>query len=381
MSQKGPILILDIDSSTLGACILELADSPTISHVQRIPVGTGQSFEPGAFIPALKEALTTLVPSYARLYPKLTSVAVVSASPWFEASVKGLTTKAEKPVKVNQASIKKMVDDFRQKNPAASGRTLLEALPITVEVNGYRTRVHNPVYGTSLSVTFYESFTDTSLYQMVLDTIHSSLAGATVEWHTTPLVYAETLLRISDEEHATVIDVGGEVTDIIILSHQRVAYVGSIPVGSRTIARAVAGKSGSLADSLSRLSMFARAELTSKEMQTISGVLTTAAQDWQKGYLSILGIAGNTVPLSHRVFVVGERDELPWLSQVVSGAELRGQRPVPTVVANDFFAGAVTYAEGGVFDSSLVLDALFFHMRDHAHATAFSSEPVLYSVQ
>lgn len=381
MSQKGPILILDIDSSTLGACILELAESPTISHVQRVPVGTGQTFEPGAFIPALKEALSALIPSYAKLYPKLKTVAIVSASPWFEASVKGLTTKSEKPVKISASSIRKMVDDFRQKNPAASGRTLLEALPITVEVNGYRTRVHNPVHGSTLAVTFYESFTDTKLYDIVRDTIHASLTGAEILWHTTPLVYAETLLRISDEEHATVVDVGGEVTDIIVLSHQRVAYVGSIPVGSKTIARAAAGKAGSLADSLSRLSMFARAELSSKEMQSVSESLMKASLEWQKGYLSVLGTAGNTVPLSHRVFVVGERDELPWLSQVVSGAELRGQRPVPTIVSNDFFSGGVQFGDGGVFDSSLVLDALFFHMRDHAGANAFSSEPVLYSVQ
>lgn len=362
--------------------MLEMGEQPVLSHTKRVPIGTGTMRDPSALVPQLKEALTSLLPSYAKLYPKLTRVAVVTASPWFSAEVKSLTSKAEKPVKVSAGSVKKMVADFKEKNPAAGNHTVLEALPITVEVNGYRTRVRNPVYGKSLSVTFYESITDTSLLSTVRDTIHSTFAGAGVLWHTTPLVYAETLLRISDEDHATVVDIGGEVTDVMLLSHQRIAYVGSIPIGSRTIARAVAGgKEPALGDSMSRLSMFARAELSSKEMQSISASLVTASADWQKAFLDILATAGNTVPLSHRVFVVGERDELPWLSQVVSGSESRGQRPIPIIVTNDFFSGTVSFGDDGIFDSSLVLDALFFHMQNIDRTAHAYSEPVLYSVQ
>lgn len=381
MAKSEQTLVLDIDSSSLGVCVLELSDTPTVSHVQRIPIGTGATRDPSALIPLLKDVLGATLPAYAKRHPELKSVAVIAASPWFAAQVKGLNTKSEKHVKVSRASIKRLVTDFRAQNPTATNHTLLEAVPILVEVNGYRTRLLNPVYGKELSVTFYESITDTALYNMVRDVVHTSLASVAIVWHTTPLVYAETLLRISDEEHATVVDVGGEVTDIMLISHQRIAYVGSIPIGSRTIARAVGGKSDSLVDSLSRLAMFARAELSSKEMQTVSSALTTAGAEWQKGFLSVLAVAGNTVPLSHRVFVVGERDELPWLSQVVEGAESRGQRPTPTIVGHDFFSGHVQFGEDGVFDSSLVLSALFFHMRDEAQIRAHSSEPVLYSVQ
>lgn len=275
-----------------------------------------------------------------------------------------------------------MVTDFRVKNPVGAGHAVLEALPITVEVNGYRTRLLNSVHGTSLSVTFYESYTDQAIVDLLRDTVHTSLAKASIEWHTTPLAYAETLLRITDEDHATVVDVGGEVTDITILSHQRIAYVGSIPIGTRTIARAMGGTGdGALADTLSRLAMFARAELSEKEMSTVSTNLSKAAADWQKQYLALLDQAGNSVPLSHRVFIVGERDELDWLSQVVTGAESRGQRPVPTIVQHNFFVGMVQFGDDGIFDSSLVLDAVFFHMHDAAPSHEHVGDPVLYSVQ
>lgn len=381
MAKSGPVLVIDVDSSSLGACILELGEVPILSHVKRVPVGTGDVRDPGALVPLLKESLASLIPEYAKQFPTLKTVSIVVASPWFAATIKGLSSKAEKPVKVSASSIERMVRDFKEKNPAAANHSVLEAVPITVEVNGYRTRVLQPVYGKTLSVTFYESITDTALKSMVEDVVHTSLAGATLTWHTTPLTYAETLLWLSDEEHAVVVDVGGEITDIMVLSHQRIAFVGSIPIGSRTIARKTQGKSGSLSDALSRLAMFSRAELSQKEMQAVSASLTEASREWQAGYLAVLAEAGNTVPLSHRVFVVGERDELPWLAQVISGAESRGQRPVPVVVGHDFFVGSVSYGEEGLFDASLVLDALFFHIRGARSKNDISLEPVLYSVQ
>lgn len=379
---KQSTLVLDIDSASVGACVLDFLDTPHISAVTRLPIGTGTTRSPELLIKNLRESLTTLVADYVTQYPQVSQVAVILASPWFAASVRSLTTKSEKPVKVSRASVRTMVDEFRSKNPPSAGRVILEALPITVEVNGYRTRVQNPVHGTTLAVTFYESFTDESLYTMVRDVVHGSYAKADVLWHTMPLAYAETLLRLSDEDHATVLDVGGEVTDVVALSHQRIAYVGSIPIGAKTIARAVGGKKDApLADALSRLSMFARAELTQKEMQTISATLTEAARDWHTQYRSVLDEAGNTVPLSHRVFVVGERDELPWFTQIISSAESHGQRPVPTIVEHSFLSGLVTYGDKGIFDSSLVLDALFFHMQMSGTTKNDLGSPVLYSVQ
>lgn len=379
---KQSTLVLDIDSSSVGACVLDLLPVPQLSSVRRVPIGTGQVRDAGALTSSLKEVLSQLVPQYAKQYPSLAKVAVVLASPWFVADVKSLATRAEKPVRVTRHTIEKMVADFRTKNPPPAEHVALEALPITVEVNGYRTRLMHSVHGTSLAVTFYESFTDRAFVNMLQDTVHTSLAKAHIVFHTTPLAYAETLLRLSDEEHATILDVGGEVTDVVLLSHQRIAFVGSVPVGSKTIARAVGWKKDTgIADALSRLSLFARAELTQKEMQTVSATLTSAGAEWQKQYLAVLNEAGNRVPLSHRVFVIGERDELPWFSQVISGAEARGQRPAPTIVDHSFLSGRVTYGPDGLFDSSLVLNALFFHMQDVSENEMSITPPVLYSVQ
>lgn len=374
-------LVIDIDSGTLGACVVSTGDVPVISDVRRVPLGTGEIRDPSALLPFLKEALTQVIPEYAKRHPGIRDVSIVIASPWFDASVRTLSSKAERPVTVSRSSVAK-VARTEGKPLTDKSKVKVESLPLTVLVNGYRTRVQKSVHGKTLSITLYESIMDAPVHQTVEDAVHTSLARAKITWHTTPLAYAETLLRISEESHATVIDIGAEVTDVVVLSHESVAFVGSIPHGTRTIARAVSGaKDGALADTMSRLSMFARGELNEKEMQAMSAALSQASIEWQKAYLELIRQAGNTVPVPHRVFVVGERDELAWCTQVIMGAENRGQRPLPTIVANDFFGGLLTYGEGGVFDSSLALDALFFHMQSEPQFSHVSNPPVLYSVK
>ena len=381
MAKDAPTLILDIDSGSLGACLVDHIEKPLISEVRRVSIGTGDTRDASALIPLLKEALTSVIPAYAKLNPHIRTVSVVIASPWFASTLRTLSSKSDKPTTVSQASIKRVVADHRKTEHEAQGKVTLEALPVTVEVNGYRTQVLKSVQGKSLSVTLYESITDQLFVRTVADAVHASLPHATLTWHTTPVAYAETLLRISDEDHATVIDVGSEVTDVVILSHQTVAFVGSIPMGSRTIQRAITTAKTNVADSASRLTMFARGELAPKDMEATAAALTEAAKPWQKGFTEIMAEAGNTVPVPHRVFVVGERDELPWFTQVVTGAETRGQRPLPTTVTAEFFAGAITYGENSSYDASLALDVLFIHMRGKGAPKVHSTAPVLYSVQ
>jgi hypothetical protein len=373
-------LILDIDSSSLGACVVEFQEKPLLVDVKRMPLGSGTTLEPGALIPHLREALAALIPSYAKKHPGIVDVFIVAASPWFASTLRTLTSKSDKPVRVSRSSIQRIVSEHRKTEHDVAGHTALEVLPVTVLVNGYRTLVSKSVTGSSLAITLYESFSDSLFVETLTNSIRTSLGKARISWHTTPLAYTETLLRLSDEDHAAVVDVGGEVTDVVVLSHQTVAFVGSIPIGSRTIARALQG-TGGLADSMSRLSLFARGELSEKEMQTTAAALTTASLEWQKQFAAVLDQAGNSVPVPHRVFVVGERDELPWFTQVLMGTTVRGQRPLPTVVNADYFAGTVTFGDGGVFDASLVLDALFFHMRGGSLKTDWPTAPVLYSVQ
>jgi hypothetical protein len=372
-------LILDIDSASVGACLLStVEDRPLISKVTRLAVGTGELRDPKAMIPQLKEALAKIVPEYAKENPH--EVAIILASPWFSASLRTLASKSDKPVRISQSTVTKVVSEYRKTEHDTPGMQSLEAVPITVAVNGYHTHVQKTLAGTTLAVTLYESVADSSLLAMLTDTVHNALPRAHVAIHSSPLVYTETILALTGEENGLVIDVGSEVTDVALLTQNTLGFVGSIPVGARTIERAAAGK-GSLADSASRLVMLAKNELGDADMQATAAALTTAGAVWQQGYAKILEEAGNTLPTPRRVFIIGDKDEMLWFPRVVAGAAARPPGTEPVVITPDFFHGGVSFGEGGIFESSLALAVLFVHTRGNAQKRAIPEAAVLYSVQ
>ena len=382
----GATLIIDIDSSSVGACVLtEINHEPVVSNVKRVPVGTGAVRDANALVPQLKEALGTLLADYKSLNPK--NVFVVTASPWFTASLRTLASKSEKPVKVSQSTVARVVSDYRKtEHPAGH---VLESLPISVTVNGYRTRVLKPLLGSTLGVTLYESAIDEGCARTVTEAIAGVAPHARLVWHSTPIVYAEMVTSLLGAEYVTVVDVGGEQTDLMIISRGSIGFVGSLPEGARSVARtvatALAGKGeGSLPDALSRLNMLASSELAEADTQATAAALTNAGTSWSKNFMEVLVGVSNTVPVPHRVVAIGEGDDMSWFSRVIRGA---GDAPAaaihvgePEVVGPEFFKGGLSFGEGGAYDASLALSALFFHTRHRTTAAGPDYPPVLYSV-
>lgn len=371
MAKHDSALILDIDSSSVGACVVTGGEVPLISTLTRVPIGNGSTSDPNALVLQLKEAL----PLVLKQYSALERVAVIVASPWFLARVQKTDSKTERPESVTKSKVQAVLAAIP---PLQEKAEVLERIPVSVTVNGYRTLLKKSVVGNAVSVVSYESHADTAFVEAVTAAVKAQLPRATLSFHTTPIAYADTLLRISDEEHATVLDVGGEVTDVVILSHQTIVYVASIPHGFMSIARAINAEN--VPDTLSRLSMLARNELAVPEREALLKKLIDAGGAWQKSFVSILAEAGNTIPVPHRVFLVGEHEEFAWFQLVVEAASTR-QRPLVRVADPDLFSRLIRFGEGGAFDASLVLDALFFHTRLNGAQHIFAVPPMIYSVK
>ncbi len=374
------MLILDVDSSSLAACLLEIGEVPKISKTKRVELGSGAVRDAQALMVSLKEALPALLKEYAR--DMIGQVHVVLASPWFDANVKTLTSKSEKQSSISHATVARVVANERAKNQSPHP---IESMPITVTVNGYRTRIAKPLSGTAVAITVYESHGDSQGVEFITSALRAEFPKASTDFHTTPIVYGETLMRLIDDEHGILVDVGGELSDVTIFTKRSIGHVGFVPEGSRSIARAIAGTSGSLADIQSRLAMLARQELVAKDAQALMESVQKSSEAWQKGLSDIMVEAGKTIPVPHHIFLVGERDELEWLTLVLTNGTILDASHIqrsraPTVLGADFFKNALSFGEDAHFDSSLALDALFFHMTQrHTHAESYD-EPVLYSL-
>ncbi len=369
MAHAKHALVLDIDSGSLGACIVDFSSQTAVRRIKRIQFGSGEVRDARAMLHALEEALAALLPEYAKEQPA--AVAVILASPWFQATIRTIQSQSESPASVTRHSVQRAAAAHAKS--LASGHAILESLPILVSANGYHTAVHHGLLARNLQITMYESVTDNSVLQSLRHAVEAVLPHTTVVFHTVPLVCAEVLPRITGTEFGLLIDVGAEVTDIALFSSRTLGTVGSLPYGSRTIARACGSN---VADGMSRLSMFAHSELSSEEMQKVAAALETAAQPWREKFSELLAAAGAQIPVPHSGFIISEPDSISWFTHVIPDGAAMPYRLTP--VTTDFLRPYISVTDGSTFDPSLSLSALFVH-EQRSTATVLPGAPVLYS--
>ncbi|MBU6310381.1 hypothetical protein KGO06_00400 [Patescibacteria group bacterium] len=365
--------VVDLDSGSVGVCSLALEDTPHISGVLRLPF-TAQPGDPGALEVALLAALRTALDSLKDV-PADAPVDVVVASPWFDASL--IALEGRQSGTISELERRRLIEEARAQYPTAPHLASLEELSVETRVNGHVTTLTNPVHGGQLSVLLYRSVADASFITRVQDVIHAARPHAPVFWHTTPTVYAGALRAVRSDAY-TIIDVGSEVTDLVLMSQGVIRALRSVPAGYRTIARTIA-PDRPLADTLSRLSMLARAELRAPEADALQSQLSRAAHAFADPLITALKDAGNSAPFTHQVLLIGDSDALVWLPQVVDLVQFGGRPLQSTLVDHELLRGLATFGASGVFDASLVTASLFFHTTKHKSRKKSWIERVLYS--
>jgi hypothetical protein len=357
--------IVDVGSSSVGACILESISGakPTLSRVVRIPIGTGSETTRANIASATGEALKALFDKY-RDAPRPARVRVVLASPWYSAKLRAIASKAPKPVKVSIGSIAKTVKEYKAKKPekdapeGPKGRTI-ESIVSQVYVNGYATALKKTVHGTALRIHLYESEADPSFLDVITDKVHSLYPTVALSFHSFPLIAFTVLRSIRDEENFTLLDVGGEVTDVAVIHRDSMRFLGSFPKGSLTFVRSVSGAK-SAADASSRLSLYAMNELSNEETATFAKVFETAAASWNQDYERALESALTDVAIPQTTFLAADKEELRWFEQVLKSGH--GVFPArPTLMTPDFFQGDIVLGDAGAYDAFLSLEAIFFN--------------------
>ncbi len=352
--------IIDIGSSSIGACFLERIpnEKPTLSYVKRVPIGTGSDATRANIVEFTAQALQSVTKGYEQLgRPQV--VHVVLASPWYTSRVRFVTSKAERPVRVSKSSVSKAVDAQSAQESANSviSGTPVESIVTQVYVNGYATRLHNTVNGTTLRLHVYESAADKQFLDGIRDAVHKVFPSVTVKFHTFPLAAFLVLRDIRDEENFTFIDAGGEVTDVAIVHRDSLRFIGSFPKGSNFFARSLSQGSG-VADTMSRMSLYARGELSADEEANFRKAFDEAVKPWGEEYQKTIGTAQSDTAIPLTTFIAADMEELRWFGKALESVS--GAFPArPILMSPDFFQAHVTLGESGVYDAFLSVEALY----------------------
>lgn len=343
-------LIIDVGSASVGAAFVERGAKGelTLSQVVRVPIGAGTT----ELRPRVEEALKTLLAGFHGA-PAPKKARIVLGSPWYEARIRTIGSKAQKPVRVSTATVARAVKSSHAegKAPFAEGRRRLESVVTEVYVNGYQSRLKKLVHGTSMEVELYESAADEGLASATEELVRGVFPAAHASFHSFPLVAFVVLRARCDEKGFMIIDVGGPVSDIAIVHADGLRFLASLPKGAATLSEA---------SEPGRLSLYARGELSPEEAGTVGAAFTKAALAWNTDFAKVIEAAVSETPVPKTTFLIASPDELLWFGKVLeAGHDAFPARVIP--ITPNFFQSTVSLGEGATYDAALSIAALFFH--------------------
>lgn len=358
-SRDHPTLLIDIGTASVSGALLTAGKHrmPRLDSVHRVPLGTGTETARDALATHLDSALAELLATFAPHAPSV--VRVVLAAPWYEARIKVVNSMSDKPVPVSQKTIVRLVEEYKNKEAPRPGNVDIEALAVQVTVNGYHTRLSNPVSGQRISVNFYESEVDQVTVQKLRDAVLRAFPHVTISFHSFPLVSSVALRALAHEKSFMVLDLAGEVTELAVVYEDGMHFLGSFPIGYHTIARTFGEKGDAVGDALSRLALFGRNELSDDESKTDGERFERAFSPWLEAFETSLKTAANTAPIPARTFLISDREHLGWIRK---GLELRNPFSLTVdPVGAPFVQNKLELGEAGTYDIFLSLAGLFFH--------------------
>lgn len=368
---RDSVCIVDVGSASVGVSMVREGKEkgkPELSRSTRIQISDGSETSKDGIVPLMQaaaaKAFETLQGAGAPKY-----VRVVLAAPWYHPKIRTIVSRSEKTVKVTPATIARAVKEYFAKKDAPPQGELIESAVSQAYVNGYPTLLKHAVTGNYLKINHYQAEADPHITRALAEAAKKVFPHAEVTFHSFSFVAFSALRSLRSEDNFVIADVGGEITDVAVAHHDGLRFIGTFPIGTHAIIRALAGKS-SVADSISRLALYAKGELSVEETAAVETSFAPAAAEWNKNFQDMLTAAVEEVAVPQTTFVFAEKDELAWLEKLVTGSHGSfSSRAIP--VTPDFFHSAVTLGDGALYDAYLSAEALYFdslyaHIQDLA---------------
>ncbi len=207
-------------------------------------------------------------------------------SPWYAAQVRSIKISKHVPFTITEKLIKdlvkKEVELFGREYVRADKDILIEKEITDVKLNGYATPDFYGKKAKELSIGMVLSIAPRELLTKMQDQIGAVFHRKEVRFrtfaHAGSMVTRDLFITMNE---FVFVDVGGEVTDIVLVKDNMYAETISFPWGTNTLYRAYAHKKGcSLADATSELSVYLSGVMHGTAAKSIERVLEPLIQEW-----------------------------------------------------------------------------------------------------
>lgn len=332
--------VYHIGTSSVGVGIVQLAKNkaPQILHSLREPIPYRESVTSERFVTdmldTVKLANTRLLKESGHI--KIRSVYYIFSSPWAVTQTKVVNITEKHPFVVSKGLIDKAISS---EDSQASDKTLklIEKKIIDIKLNGYH--ISDP-YGkkaTEAEVSLFTSFIPKALFDSVQDVARLTYHSKNTKAFSCALASFSAIRDIFHEDSDFMfLDIGGELSDLMIVKDGLVAETGSFPLGGHFLLRSLKNTLSISAEEATSLAhVYEDNTIEAAFAEQIGPVIEDAAKEWATHFRNAVRKIGNGVILPMKLFVVLHNDFHRFFEKALTASfiPISGENDVPVVVS------------------------------------------------
>ncbi|MEA1929401.1 MAG: hypothetical protein U9M92_00730 [Patescibacteria group bacterium] len=349
------VALIDIGSTSVGGALLRphkdkrLKSRHQVAYTTRRQINFQKELTPGTFFgqveSSLKEVLTdfqsTLKSQDNKLKGSPKKVHIFLSAPFYAAQTRAIQYKLEKPTEITSKLIDGLIDEKLQrfKSEQAGQHELIENKLLSIKLNGYYIADPYGQVASELEVASYFSLGATDVLDKIRATMTAAFHHENIELHTAALVYYRVWREVLPQRDSyLLLDIGGEVTELSVTTHDISLETASFPVGGHYVIREVAKALGaSLAEAAAAIKRQVKGEHYPSAANQLAEVLEKVKVEWLKAFRQSAVEARQSFFLPQRAWLIGDPDLTPLFGSWLDGLTLNGQLVTKRQLAIDYW--------------------------------------------
>lgn len=255
------------------------------------------------------------------------------------------------------------------KSEDMGGATSIERHVVRVSLNGYPTNKPEGKLASTLEALVVGSVVPSDLFDKLRAVIDRVLRGGELYGHSffMPLSRVARSIAAEDESYL-LIQVGGEITDVVVVENGTPTLFVSIPFGVQPLIRAIAAKARIIPEEVgARLALLARSGNTGEEDRKGSVIVRTLSETeakWKDLIRDALREAPFRTPLPNRAYVWCDEAYQTWFTRLFSSialpeATFNTATFETTPLGRNAVSGFASFSREEEYDSALAMAAAF----------------------
>lgn len=332
------VAIFDIGSGSVGGALVRLSvdnnELPIIIKSTRTEIDyTSDKINTSLFTKSMLKALNLTAESlYNFKEGAPNKIICVVASPWYSSQTKIVKMSKETPFIFNtkiqndliQKEIKSITLDYNKKAKTVYNELeMIEHHIMDVSLNGYQVSSPIGIHTKSVEMSIIFSFSQ----KFFLNKIRKEISKT---FHDIPLYFSSFIIdsyfavrnKYISPDSYLLLDVGGEITEVGVVSKGVLKASLSFPFGKKTFFKYIFTKLEiELRDAKELFNLYSTGHLSIEEKNKYEPLFKSIENSWSEVFRQCLSSLPHVLALPSTIFLTADQDVIRWFSDVISNEQ------------------------------------------------------------